>query len=310
MAPGVHVRRHEELKLNCGLVVGEKRSLVVDTRSFHAQGQDLLESVRRITDTELVVVNTHAHYDHCFGNAAFRDSQIYAHSGAAEGLRRTGEHQRQQVVDHLRSTDREHLAEQVEDTEIVLPFYLIEDDTALDLGGRTVELQYAGRGHTDHDLAVGVPDAGVVFAGDLVEEGADPAMEDAFPMEWAPTLRSLLGRAPGRRRTPGCPGTATSWTAPSSRRRPSSSPPWPSVSPRCWAPGSPAWTRWPTRAAASVSARTRSGWPLSGRWSCGTDPRPGTGRSTVVAPAGPGAALTRIPAASFALGGPECSSWT
>ena len=203
VAPGVHVRRHEELKLNCGLVVGEERSLVVDTRSFHAQGQDLLEAVRRITDTELVVVNTHAHYDHCFGNAAFRDSQIYAHSGAADGLRRTGEHQRQQVVDHLRSTDREHLAEQVEDTEIVLPFYLIEDDTALDLGGRTVELQYAGRGHTDHDLAVGVPDAGVVFAGDLVEEGADPAMEDAFPMEWAPTLRSLLGRR--------CGETADTW---------------------------------------------------------------------------------------------------
>ncbi|WP_151526522.1 MBL fold metallo-hydrolase [Serinicoccus kebangsaanensis] len=194
VAPGVHVRRHEELKLNCGLVVGEERSLVIDTRSFHAQGDELLDAVRQLTDTELVVVNTHAHYDHCFGNAAFRDSQIYAHSGAADGLRRTGEHQRQQVVDHLRATDREQLAEQVRETEIVLPFYLVEEDTVLDLGGRTVELQYAGRGHTDHDLAVAVPDAAVVFTGDLVEEGADPAMEDAFPLEWAPTLRSLLGR--------------------------------------------------------------------------------------------------------------------
>lgn len=191
---GVHVRRHDELTLNCGLVVGEQRAVVVDTRSFHAQGRELLEAVRELTDLELVVVNTHAHYDHCFGNAAFRDSQIYAHSGAADDLRRTGEHQRRQVLEHLRGSDRDHLTREVEDTEIVLPFYLIEDDTALDLGGRSVELLYAGRGHTDHDLAVAVPDAGVVFAGDLIEEGADPAMEDAFPMEWAPTLDALLDK--------------------------------------------------------------------------------------------------------------------
>lgn len=195
VAPGVHVRRHEELNLNCGLVVGEQRALVIDTRSFHAQGRELLESVRAITDREIVVVNTHAHYDHCFGNAAFRDSQIYAHSGAADDLRRTGEHQRRQVVEHLRGTDREHLARDVEDTEIVLPFYLVEDDTVLDLGDRTAALLYAGRGHTNHDLAVAVPDAGVVFAGDLVEEGADPAMEDAYPMEWAPTLDALLDKS-------------------------------------------------------------------------------------------------------------------
>lgn len=197
VAPGVHVRRHEELKLNCGLVVGEQRALVVDTRSFDRQGSDLLRAVREITDLELVVVNTHAHFDHCFGNAAFRDSQIYAHSGAADDLLRTGEHQRRQVVEHLRSTDREDIARDVEATEIVLPFYLVEEDTAIDLGGREVELLYAGRGHTDHDLAVAVPDAGVVFAGDLVEEGADPAMEDAFPMEWAATLEALLERPAG-----------------------------------------------------------------------------------------------------------------
>ncbi|WP_010147141.1 MBL fold metallo-hydrolase [Serinicoccus profundi] len=194
VAPGVHVRRHEELKLNCGLVVGQERSLVVDTRSYRALGQDLFASVREITDTELVVVNTHAHYDHCFGNVAFRDSQIYAHAGAADDLRRTGEHQRRQVVEHLRATDRDAMAVEVEDTEIVLPFYLVEDDTVLDLGDRQVELLFAGRGHTDHDLAVAVPDAGVVFAGDLVEEGADPAMEDAYPLEWAPTLTALLDK--------------------------------------------------------------------------------------------------------------------
>jgi glyoxylase-like metal-dependent hydrolase (beta-lactamase superfamily II) len=194
VGPGVYVRRHEELNLNCGLVVGERRALVVDTRSYHQHGVELAESVRELTDLEVVVVNTHAHYDHCFGNSAFRNSQIYAHVGAADDLRRTGEHQRDQIVAHMRNTHRGEIAEDIEGTEIVLPFYLVEQDTELDLGGRTVELVYGGRGHTDHDLAVAVPDAGVVFAGDLVEEGADPMMEDAFPLEWASTLRSLCSK--------------------------------------------------------------------------------------------------------------------
>lgn len=195
VAPGVYVRRHEELNLNCGLVVGESRALLVDTRSYHQHGVELAEAVREITDLEITVVNTHAHYDHCFGNSAFRDSQIYAHAGAVDDLRRTGEHQRDQIVAHLRATGREAVADDILSTEIVLPFYLVEDDTPLDLGGRSVELLFSGRGHTDHDLAVCVPDAGVVFAGDLVEEGADPMMEDAFPQEWAPTLEALLGKA-------------------------------------------------------------------------------------------------------------------
>lgn len=194
LAPGVYVRRHHELELNCGLVVGQRRALVVDTRSTTKRGHALSAAVREITDLEQVVVNTHAHYDHCFGNAAFRDSQIYAHADAAEDLRATAEHQREQVVEHLRRTDREELAQTYLDTEIVLPFYLIEQDTELDLGGRSVHLLYGGRAHTDHDLAVAVPDAGVVFWGDLVEQGADPAMEDSFPLEWADTIADLLAR--------------------------------------------------------------------------------------------------------------------
>lgn len=195
LAQGVYVRRHNELELNCGLVVGADRALVIDTRSTTRRGEALAASVREVTPLEQVVVNTHAHYDHCFGNAAFRDSQIYAHVGAADDLRATAEHQRQQVVEHLRRTDREELAQTYLDTEIVVPFYLIEEDTRLDLGGREVHLLYGGRGHTDHDLAVSVPDAGVMFWGDLIEQGADPAMEDSFPLEWATTVQTLAEKA-------------------------------------------------------------------------------------------------------------------
>lgn len=193
IAPGTYVRRHSELELNCGLVVGSERALVIDTRSTTVRGEELAAAVREITPLEQVVVNTHAHYDHCFGNAAFRDSQIYAHVGAAESLQRTSEHQRSQVVEHLRRTEREELAQTYLDTEVVLPFYLVEDGvTPIDLGDRTAYLLFGGRAHTDHDLVVAAPDVGAVFWGDLIEQGADPAMDDSFPLEWGSTLESLL----------------------------------------------------------------------------------------------------------------------
>jgi glyoxylase-like metal-dependent hydrolase (beta-lactamase superfamily II) len=67
----------------------------------------------------------------------------------------------------------------------------------LEVGGRRVELRFCGRGHTDNDRLVVVPDAGVVFGGDLVEEGAPPVYGgDAFPLEWPATLDRLLAAAP------------------------------------------------------------------------------------------------------------------
>ena len=193
IAPGTYVRRHPELDLNCGIVVGSQRVLVIDTRSTAARGEELAAAVREITPLEQVVVNTHAHYDHCFGNAAFRDSQIYAHVGATESLQRTAEHQRSQVVEHLHRTERPELAQSYLDTEVVLPFYLVEDEvTPIDLGDRTAYLIFGGRGHTDHDLVVAVPDVSTVYWGDLVEQGADPAMDDSFPLEWGATLELLL----------------------------------------------------------------------------------------------------------------------
>jgi glyoxylase-like metal-dependent hydrolase (beta-lactamase superfamily II) len=72
------------------------------------------------------------------------------------------------------------------------PDHTFTRDTAFDLGGRRVELRFLGRGHTDHDVVALIPDAGVAFAGDLVEEGAPPSFDDAFPLDWPATLGQLL----------------------------------------------------------------------------------------------------------------------
>ena len=57
----------------------------------------------------------------------------------------------------------------------------------VELGDRRVELRFLGRGHTDHDIVIRVADASVLFAGDLVENGAVPWFGDGYPLDWPET---------------------------------------------------------------------------------------------------------------------------
>ncbi|MGY1593067.1 MBL fold metallo-hydrolase [Geodermatophilus sp. SYSU D00708] len=196
VADGVFVRRHESLDLNCGLVVGEGACLVVDTRSDLGEAADLIAAVRRVTSSPWTVVDTHAHYDHCFGNAAFRPATVWGTRGCAAAVRATGEAQRAARVAELLAAGDPAAAERVRQAPLDPPDALVDDAAVLDVGGREVVLRFLGRGHTDHDLVVEVDDC-AVFAGDLVEEGAPPAFEDAFPAEWPATLGRLHALARG-----------------------------------------------------------------------------------------------------------------
>jgi glyoxylase-like metal-dependent hydrolase (beta-lactamase superfamily II) len=186
--------RYRSLDLNVGAVLGDDEVLVVDTRSFAAEAIELLADLRALTPLPCrQVVNTHWHYDHCYGNATLRPAAIWGHRRCIERLRRGDEERRRELL-----ADQPEIAEELAAVVLDPPDRLVDDTgTALEVGGRRVELRWCGRGHTDHDLVVVVPDAGVVFAGDLVEEGAPPSYgTDAFPLEWPATLDRLLELAP------------------------------------------------------------------------------------------------------------------
>jgi glyoxylase-like metal-dependent hydrolase (beta-lactamase superfamily II) len=197
---GVFVRRHAALDLNCGLVVGDGACLVVDTRSHLGEAADLVTAVRAVTPHPWTVVNTHAHYDHCFGNAAFRPAPVWGSRGCAAALLATGERQRAAAVGELEAAGDRRSADLMRVAPLDPPDHLVDDVAALDIGGREVVLRFLGRGHTAHDLVVEVESTGeetVVFAGDLVEQGAPPAFEDAWPAEWPATLGRLHALARG-----------------------------------------------------------------------------------------------------------------
>jgi glyoxylase-like metal-dependent hydrolase (beta-lactamase superfamily II) len=198
IADRVYVLRYPVLDVNVGLILGTDRALVVDTLSTPVQAARLADAVRSVTEKPLAIVNTHHHFDHCFGNAtlAVAGVPVWAHEHAAAHLREEGAAWQREWYEHYRDADPE-LAEGLAAAQIRPPDRVVHTSATLDLGGRTVSLRHYGRGHTDGDLAVRVPDAAVVLAGDLVEESGSPDFADAYPLEWPETLAALLHELPG-----------------------------------------------------------------------------------------------------------------
>ncbi|GAB4104315.1 MBL fold metallo-hydrolase [Micromonospora taraxaci] len=194
VADRVHVRREPMLRVNVTLVVGDDEALLVDTLSSAAQATDLAAAVRAVTDRPLTLVNTHHHYDHCFGNAVLAGEPprpVYAHELAVAALRDEPERLRREAYEEVR-TEHPTLAAELADTPLLAPTHAVQTETTLDLGGRRVLLRHPGRGHTEADLVVHVPDADVLVAGDLVEQSGPPAFEDSYPLKWPDAVADLL----------------------------------------------------------------------------------------------------------------------
>ena len=190
IADRVLIRRFPFFDQTIGAVVGRDRVLVIDTRSTLVQARELLDDLRHVSALPHVVLNTHAHFDHVLGNAAFRPCEIWGEDGCSRFMREHGLERRAGMA-----VEMPEIAEDLFASPVDPPDRTFTGAATLDLGARRVELRFLGRGHTDHDVVALVPDAGVAFAGDLVEEGAPPSFGDAFPLDWPATLGQLLDAA-------------------------------------------------------------------------------------------------------------------
>jgi glyoxylase-like metal-dependent hydrolase (beta-lactamase superfamily II) len=199
VADQVWVARQEWYDLNVSLVRGSAGLLVVDTQGSARAAHRIAEEVRELGIGEVTaIVNTHEHFDHTFGNGAFREEfgqvPIHAHEVAAERTVYTGEHSKQR----FRIDWDDPYSEEVLATEIVPADQTFSSVRVLELGDRKVELVHPGRGHTAGDAVVRVSDADIVLAGDLVEESGPPAYGvDCHPLDWPGTLDVVLNLLAG-----------------------------------------------------------------------------------------------------------------
>jgi glyoxylase-like metal-dependent hydrolase (beta-lactamase superfamily II) len=140
--------------------------VVVDTMSTPALAADILELVRPdLAGRDLLVVNTHADYDHAWGNSVFAPDGAYPAPIIGHELTRarlTGEESRADLVARAKRDPR------FAGIRLVPPSITFTDGMRIHGGDLTLEL-VPTPGHTADHVAVWVPDIQLLLAGDAAE---------------------------------------------------------------------------------------------------------------------------------------------
>ncbi|MEV5569713.1 MBL fold metallo-hydrolase [Spirillospora sp. NPDC052269] len=171
IAPDVLVIPDRGIQLvpNIGIIGGEEAVLVVDTGMGTANAEQVLALASEVAGgRRLYLTTTHFHPEHAFGAHVFDGAATYvANRAQADDLRTRGSG----YLEMFRGFGAP-VADRLDgDVRVPSPDVVYDDGHVLDLGGRTVRLRPTGQGHTKGDQVIEVPDAGVLFTGDLAEAG-------------------------------------------------------------------------------------------------------------------------------------------
>jgi glyoxylase-like metal-dependent hydrolase (beta-lactamase superfamily II) len=180
---------------NAGLIVGDGRSLLVDTLFDLDITARMLDSMSGQTSGAPVdtVVNTHANGDHCYGNGEvtrrFADVEIVASSACAEEMGEVPPAMLAALNDapgDVGELFRGFFGDfNFDGIEMEMPTRTFDGRTELDVAGRRVELIEVGPAHTRGDTLVHVPDARTVYTGDIL-------FIDGTPIVWAGPLSNWV----------------------------------------------------------------------------------------------------------------------
>lgn len=169
---------------NAGFVVGDSGVVVIDTFENETAAKALLAEIQTITHLPVkFVVNTHYHIDHVAGN------RVFSNAGAVIVAHRN-------VGAWVNSENLKFFGDKIKPEEKVFIEHLLGPEVAYDselsllLGTRRVDVKFFP-GHTGGDSVVSIPDAGIVFCGDLFWRKTLPNLIDATTTAWLRTLSEI-----------------------------------------------------------------------------------------------------------------------
>jgi len=183
---------------NAGFVIGDDGVLVVDAFFTQEAAKALVGEIRRLTPRPIrYVVNTHYHADHTGGDQVLRDAGaiIIAHRNVRGWIRTNN-------IALFGDRITPELKARIE--ALPLPDLVTDKDLTVWLGSRKVVVRTV-LGHTGGDLTISVPDAKVLFAGDMLWRKIAPNLIDGSVKEWAATDADFM-RIPGAAESRYIPG--------------------------------------------------------------------------------------------------------
>ncbi|WP_369191594.1 MBL fold metallo-hydrolase [Streptomyces sp. R08] len=186
-----------QLVPNIGVIGGRDAVLVVETGLGPRNAEKVLEfAAEYAKGRRIYLTTTHFHPEHAFGAQAFTgEATFLVNRAQAEDLKVKGAG----YLDMFRGLGAP-VARQLEGVVLPEPDLVYDDAYDLELGGRVVQLRATGRAHSKGDQVVRVPDAGVLFTGDLVEAGQfaifpwfPPYDTDVSGTRWIAVMERLAG---------------------------------------------------------------------------------------------------------------------
>ncbi len=187
---------------NAGLVAGDRASLLVDTLFDLALTREMLGAMRDITSSAPITdaLITHSNGDHTHGNQLLGDSvRIIAAQGTAD------------EIAHGMAPEMLAMAQTANLGPVATPYVrdrfghfdfsgitvrnadqTFDRDLTIEVGGRRVDLLNLGPAHTAADSVVHVPDAGVLFGGDLLFIGCTPIVWAGPIANWIAACDAMI----------------------------------------------------------------------------------------------------------------------
>jgi cyclase len=177
---------------NAGLIDAPTGATAIDALFSPAMTRAFLAEVRGLTKAPVArLINTHHHVDHTLGNALFPpETEILAHAKAKAEMERVGW---TPELHALLIRMAPHFEHELDDAALRLPDATFDGASLeLTIGAHRVRLLHFGTGHTRGDVLVHLPDAGLLFSGDVAFFNVTPLAFEGHIGRWIDVCERVL----------------------------------------------------------------------------------------------------------------------
>ncbi len=185
---------------NSGVIIGDESVMVIEAQATPRLANKVIEEIRKVTDKPIShLVLTHYHAVRVLGASAFGAPQVIMSEDARGMVEERGQEDWDSEFQRFPRLFEGH--ESI--PGLTFPTTTFNGAMTVYLGKRRVDIMQLGRAHTAGDAVVWVPDAEVMFTGDIVEYHSACYCGDGFFAEWGHTLNNIaafdpVSIAPGR----------------------------------------------------------------------------------------------------------------